>query len=498
MHLAANSVAFAIRRRAATASIVASSSAASSALHSSAPSHPAETGALRNGQRRNHPRKTGTASVQQRRCFAADTVYKFGVSPENLETVKATLPLVGEAGTGFTKHFYSRLFAAHPELKNVFNQTNQALGNQPKKLLKTVAIAAQSAIETGELPGEAIEGICQKHAALGVGKEAYDVVGEHLLGTIEDLLTDDAAVLGAWGQLYGDIAGVFTTREREIANEAAKIPGNWTGRRTFELAEKEKLSHTIARFKFKPVDGLPTPAFAPGAYTTIWAGVDDEKGVHGTYTEQPRHYTLAFPRDGQFGHGLSISVKKEGLVSRIIHKAEIGSQWDLSAPFGCFNMSGVEQLWTDEVDAPIVFISAGVGITPVLAMLENIYTTRPATWLHAAINGDVHAYRDRLREISAVRAGDMQRRVWYEDPTPKDGVPGGEETSPHLFNIARYHYKGRMDLEDTRVKGNDELLHLDNPNTRYFMCGPPPFMDVQRESLLSMGVSGDRIHWEGF
>jgi len=65
------------------------------------------------------------------------------------------------------------MFKAHPELQNVFNQTNQAIGGQPKKLLKTVAIAAQAAIDTGDLPGEAIEGICQKHAALGVGKEAY-------------------------------------------------------------------------------------------------------------------------------------------------------------------------------------------------------------------------------------------------------------------------------------------------------------------------------------
>ena len=49
------------------------------------------------------------------------------------------------------------MFKSHPELQNVFNQTNQAIGGQPKKLLKTVAIAAQAAIDTGELPGEAIE-----------------------------------------------------------------------------------------------------------------------------------------------------------------------------------------------------------------------------------------------------------------------------------------------------------------------------------------------------
>ena len=317
---------------------------------------------------------------QHQRSFAADTIHKFDVSPHHIETVKATLPAVGKAGTDFTKHFYRRLFTANPELQNVFNQTNQALGSQPKKLFKTVAVAAQLAIDTGELPGGAIESICQKHCALGINKEAYDIVGSHLLGTIEDLLTDDAAVLESWGGLYGSIANAFVTRENEIYNEVAAVPGSWRGRRAFELVEKERLSNMITRFKFQPVDGLPTPMFTPGAYTTIWAKMNEEEvGPYGTYTEQPRHYTLALPRDGEHHDHMSISVKKEGLVSRMLHSSETGGMWDLSAPFGSFNMSGVEELWLNDVDVPVVLISAGVGITPILAMLENIYTTRPAT-----------------------------------------------------------------------------------------------------------------------
>ena len=177
-----------------------------------------------------------------RRTFAANTIYKFDVEQKHLDAVKATLPLVAKAGTDFTKHFYNRMFTSNPELMNIFNQTNQALGGQPKKLLKTVAIAAQAAIETGELPGEAIEGICQKHAALHVTPEAYDVVGANILGTIEDLLTTDADILNAWGALYGNIAQVFITREAEIADEVANIPGSWSGRRKFILEEKETIS----------------------------------------------------------------------------------------------------------------------------------------------------------------------------------------------------------------------------------------------------------------
>jgi nitric oxide dioxygenase len=130
-------------------------------------------------------------------------------------------------------------------------------------------------------------------------------------------------------------------------------------------------------------------------------------------------------------------------------------------------------------------------------MLENIYVTRPATWLHAAQNGAVHAYRERLRDIAAVRAGELQRRVWYDAPNPEDGVPGDNETSPNLFNLARYHYEGRMDLTTDNVS-NDPALHLDNDSAQYLMCGPAGFMNAQRESLMSLGVAEDRIHWEGF
>merc|ERR1719158_979451 len=134
---------------------------------------------------------------------------------------------------------------------------------------------------------------------------------------------------------------------------------------------------------------------------------------------------------------------------------------------------------------PIVFLSAGVGITPVLAMLENIYTSRGATWLHANVDGKAHPYRERLREIAAVRDGAMQRRVWYENPRSEDGEPGGSD------NQAPYHFTGRMDLSQVK-----DLLALDNANTQYYMCGPAGFMEAQMAAMKDLGISEDRIHYE--
>jgi nitric oxide dioxygenase len=445
----------------------------------------------------------GLATLPRRTAapVAALTTYKFSVSQADMDRVKATLPLVANVGTDFTKHFYNRVFKAKPELLNLFNQTNQAVGKQPQKLLSTVAVAAQSAIDTGELPGEAIEGICHKHTALNLTTEHYAFLGTHLVGSIEDLLTKDPDILRAWTSLYDDLVKILQTREKELYDQMEQTPNGWLGRRSFKLVKKEKLSEVITRFKFAPVDGGDTPDFKPGMFATIWVQVE-ATGIHGPFKEQPRHYSLALPRKPEDRNkALSISVKREGLISGVLHDSPEGSVFELSAPYGAFDMSGVEKLWLTNNDAPVVFLSAGVGITPVLAMLENIYQTRPASWLHASLNGQMHAYRDRLRQISAVRSGQLKRRVWYSKATPEDGVAGGNEDNLDMFNLAKFHYHGRIDL----TKAEKELdffppgiLHLNNEAAQYYMCGPPGFMDAQREALKSLGVDESRIHWEGF
>jgi len=277
-----------------------------------------------------------------------------------------------------------------------------------------------------------------------------------------------------------------------MGDKLEKTPGAWIGRRKFRISKKEDVSDIICRITFHPVDEKPVPEWEAGKYTTVWVNNLKETGKYGEYSEQPRHYTLAKPvtdPEHDITKNLKVSVKKEpnGIVSTLLHNAKVGEEFELSAPLGAFKMSGAEKLWLLEDTTPVVFLSAGVGITPVLAMLENIYTTRGATWLHANADGHAHAYRERLRHIASVRSGDFQRRVWYGNPSPEDGEPGGED------NSAKYHYKGRLDLNQVK-----ELTHIGNPKAQYYMCGPPPFMDAQIAALKKLGVAEDRIHYEGF
>ena len=138
-------------------------------------------------------------------------------------------------------------------------------------------------------------------------------------------------------------------------------------------------------------------------------------------------------------------------------------------------------------------------------MLEKLPVDRPASWLHVTQNGNNHAYRDRVRHLAATRKGGLNTRVWYSKPTQADGPPGGMESCPSLFNLSKYHFEGRMDLiqslrnnEDSKYKFPEELLHLENPLTRYYMCGPSGFMEAQIGALKELGVDASRIHSEGF
>jgi nitric oxide dioxygenase len=408
------------------------------------------------------------------------------VSAKSLAVVAATLPLVAKAGTEFTGHFYKRMFEAHPELLNTFNLTNQRRGLQKAALFSAVARSATALVTGGKLPMEMLEGVCQKHCALHVVPAQYDVVAEHILGTITDLLNPGQSVLDAWGELYMALAGHLIRREEAIYSEVETRPGGWRGPRTFVVKEKARKSTHITAFDFVPKDGETVCDFSPGQYVTVWVN------PAGTEYRQPRHYSLT---NSPNGTSYSIAVRKVegGLVSSHMHdNVQVGDEIELSAPYGNFNLAGAEQLWTTEIDAPVVLLSAGVGITPMLSMLNSLEdhmlphkTGHPIVWLHAARNGDEHAFRDYIISLAKEHPEEVVRRVWYSHPGAND-LRGDSNTS-------KYHFDGQMDL--TAVK---EQLPLGDPRTLYFFCGPIPWMQLVARQLTEFGVPAESLNFEAF
>ena len=161
------------------------------------------------------------------------------LSQQTIDIVKSTVPVLEEYGTTITKTFYKNMFGAHPELLNIFNQTNQEKGRQQTALANTV-IAAAKYIDNLEVIVPVVKRIAHKHRSLAVKAEHYPIVGEHLLGAIKEVLGDAATddIIQAWGEAYGVIADAFIGIERDMYTVASEQEGGWMDYKDFVVKIK--------------------------------------------------------------------------------------------------------------------------------------------------------------------------------------------------------------------------------------------------------------------
>ncbi|WP_449544750.1 NO-inducible flavohemoprotein [Lelliottia amnigena] len=386
---------------------------------------------------------------------------------QTIATVKATIPLLVETGPKLTAHFYDRMFAHNPELKEIFNMSNQRNGDQREALFNAIAAYASNIDNLAALL-PAVEKIAQKHTSFQIKPEQYNIVGSHLLATLDEMFSPGQDVLDAWGKAYGVLANVFIHREAQIYSEHATKKGGWEGTRPFRIVEKTPRSALITSFEFEPVDGLPVADYQPGQYLAVW--IKPEGFLH----QEIRQYSLTRKANGK---GYRIAVKREdgGQVSSWLHNhTVVGDEVHLAAPAGDFFMA---------VDAttPVTLISAGVGQTPMLAMLDTLAQANHSAqvnWFHAAENGDVHAFAD---EIATMTTGlpRFNAHTWYRLPTDTDRTN------------ARFDSEGLMDL----------TLHeglFSAPEMQFYVCGPVAFMQFAAKQLVELGVNKDNIHYECF
>lgn len=382
---------------------------------------------------------------------------------QTISTVKATIPALLATGPALTAHFYARLFAHHPELKDIFNMSNQRNGNQREALFNAICAYAAN-IENLPAILPAVEKIAQKHTSFAVQPEHYQVVGEHLLATLDEMLSPGQAVLDAWGKAYGVLAGVFIKREEEIYETSAQKPGGWRTPRAFRIADITLQSEVIKSFVLTPVDGQPVADYQPGQYLGVWLR---DKGLP---DQEIRQYSLTRAPNGK-DYRIAVRHEAQGTVSGWLHQqAKVGDEVLLAAPAGDFFLNVSPQ-------TPVALISAGVGQTPMLAMLEALAAQQhPALvqWLHAADNGKTHAFAD---EVTAAgqRLPRFAQHIWYREPQFGD----------------RYQTQGLMDLLPLESQFSD-------PATHYYLCGPVGFMQHIAAQLVKMGIGTDRIHYEVF
>lgn len=387
------------------------------------------------------------------------------LSQSTIDIVKATAPAVAQTGPALTAHFYERMFSHNPELKDIFNMSNQRNGDQREALFNAICGYAAN-IENLEALLPVVEKIAHKHTSFMITAEQYQIVGGHLLGTIDELLSPGQEVLDAWGEAYGLLANIFINREEEIYQENESANGGWRGLREFEVISKQQESSVITSFVFKPIDGKPVVDFNPGQYLGIY--FDNNEFEH----QEIRQYSLSAKPNGET---YRISVKREnaGLVSNHLHDTlAVGDKVKLAPPAGDFFLN-------KDSDKPAVLISAGVGLTPMLSMLEELQDKEVATtWLHAAENGQQHAFKEHAQSLCQSR-NDFQYVTWYNNPSAQD-VPAED-----------YQYQGLIDLSklsETQLPRDSEV----------YFCGPVPFMQSVAKQLTELGFAPSQIHYECF
>ncbi|ELY3466048.1 NO-inducible flavohemoprotein [Cronobacter universalis] len=386
---------------------------------------------------------------------------------QTIAVVKSTIPLLAQTGPKLTAHFYDRMFTHNPELKEIFNMSNQRNGDQREALFNAIcAYAANIENLAALLP--AVEKIAQKHTSFNIKPAQYNIVGEHLLATLDEMFSPGQEVLDAWGKAYGVLAGVFINREAEIYQSNARKTGGWEGTREFRIASKTPQSAIVTSFELEPVDGGPVADYLPGQYTAVW--IKPQGFAH----QEIRQYSLTRKPNGK-SYRIAVKREGEGQVSNWLHQhAQPGDVIHLAAPAGDFFMDV-------EPQTPVTLISAGVGQTPMLAMLDTLASARhPAqvNWYHAAESGDVHAFTDEVAQLGA-KLPRFASHVWYRVPTDADRSAG------------RYNSEGLMALRDRET-------HVTTPGMQFYLCGPVKFMQFAAAQLVSLGVNKENIHYECF
>ncbi|OIJ66843.1 globin domain-containing protein [Streptomyces mangrovisoli] len=389
------------------------------------------------------------------------------LSPESAAVVRATLPAVGGALGEITTRFYGTMFAEHPALLDgMFNRGNQATGEQRQALAGSIAGFATALVADPDArPDALLARIAHKHAALGVTEDQYTIVHQYLFRAIAEVLGEAVTpeVAAAWDEVYWLMAGALIAREARLYQEAQVDPHKpW---RQWTVVERREETPDVVSFLLRPADGGPLPEARAGQYVSLRALMTD--GIH-----QTRQYSLSnAPGDGlrriTVKRVASVAENPEGEVSSLLHgTVRAGDELTLSAPFG--------DVILDDADTPLLLVSAGIGCTPLVGMLEHLAatgSTRPVRVLHADRSPADHALRADTRRLVGQLA-DASAEFWYEQDA--EAEPGSNE--------------GLMDLDGLGLPVDADV----------YLCGALPFMRDVRTQLLKAGVPARTIRYEVF
>jgi ferredoxin-NADP reductase/MOSC domain-containing protein YiiM len=244
-------------------------------------------------------------------------------------------------------------------------------------------------------------------------------------------------------------------------------PPVWAGFRRLTVTAITPESDSVISIRLDDPGGDPLPAARPGQYLTLRLRPDGQE------RSLLRNYSLSGPPGAGY-YRVTVKHEKEGNASSYLHtRLRVGDELEIGAPRGSFIL--------DQASSPVLLISAGIGATPVLAMLHALgaeHSDREIWWLHGARSGRDHSFSAEARALLAAL--------------------------PHVHTLVCYSRPGADDVEgrDFDSAGHlsaSVLAELDLPrDAEAYLCGPIPFMDEISASLAAIGVQASRIHTEPF
>jgi ferredoxin-NADP reductase/MOSC domain-containing protein YiiM/ferredoxin len=244
-------------------------------------------------------------------------------------------------------------------------------------------------------------------------------------------------------------------------------PPAWPGFRQLAVTGVNRESDSVISIRLEDPGGAPLPAAGPGQYLTLRIKPDDEP------RSLLRNYSLSGPPDAGY-YRIAVKREHDGAVSGYLHtRLRVGDQLEIAAPRGTFIL--------DRTDAPVLLVSAGIGATPVLAMLNAlaaVQSRREIWWLHGARSGRDHCFAAETRTLLA-SLPNAHVYVYFSRPDQND-LEGRDFDSP-----------GRLTAT--------LLAELEPPrDAEAYLCGPTAFMEDISAGLAAIGVDAARIHTEPF
>ncbi len=244
-------------------------------------------------------------------------------------------------------------------------------------------------------------------------------------------------------------------------------PPAWPGFRQLTVEAITRESGSVISVRLEDPTGAPLPAARPGQYVTL--RVRPGKGQRAVL----RNYSLSGPPGAGY---YRVTVKREhgGVASGYLHThLAVGDQLEVAAPRGTFIL--------DQTHAPVLLLSAGIGATPVLAMLQALAlarSDREVWWLHGARDGAEHLFAAEARGLLA-SLPNARAHVYYSRPGPDDLEGRDFDSSGRLTASSLAQLKPPSDAEA-------------------YICGPTGFMAEISAGLAALGFDAFRIHTEPF